>query len=143
VEGDQVDRLMHQAITYLKQTYPRYVAGSPVHLVTSARYATSGMRLLLREPGVFAYTYLEGLDPDELTSTVLAALEGKGARALVVSSEFSPRLKLLARAAGRGGMKLLSVSPQGGIQEALSLFAKLDERLASLQAADHGKGAEH
>ncbi len=125
-----LEEAMHRALSFLKTNYPRYVAPSPVHLFAAAPYAQVGLRMMLREPGVFAYTYIAGLQPDALRAPTVLALQEGGARILLLDMEIPLRTQFLAQAAQRRGFWIAAVGDaELGWTRAIRTFQKADPRL--------------
>lgn len=122
---------VRRALSYLKSTYPTYVAGAPLHLFSSSRYSSGALRMVLREPAVFAYSYLEGVRSAALSASVFVALADQGARILLVGEKFAPRTASLAAAARRRGLWSAGVGMDRlGLDRAARTFRRADPRIA-------------
>jgi hypothetical protein len=132
---EQAEPLLKRAIAYLKKTYPRHTGQPPVHLFADAARSDVGWRLMLKEPGFFAYGYLPGIEEKVLTNTTLAALHSQGARALVLGLEDSKRLELLKNVASRRGLQVYPRGIRSTPGEASALMKQRDTRLATPQQA--------
>lgn len=130
---------LKRAIAYLKETYPRHTGKPPVHLFTDAARSEVGWRLMLKEPGFFAYGYLPGLEEKALTHTTLSALHSRGARSLAVGLDGSKRLELLKNVAARRGLQVVPLGSGGGnLRQAVALLKARDARFAPPEQSDKG-----
>ncbi len=129
--AEKLESRLRQAVTYLKATYPRHVGKPPVHLFTSPERSDAGWRLMLKEPGFFAYAFLPGLDEKVLTHTTLSALHSRGARELLLGVGESNRLKLLQTVAARRGLQIHPLGPKSSELE--GVVARMRERDARFQ----------
>lgn len=112
------------ALRYFKKSYPRYVEGPPVLLLTTPSHARAGWLLMLAEPGFFSHAYLEGLQSKVLTSTTLAALHRGPARTLVLGLNEDKRLQFLMNNASRHGLRIQPLTPGKDLRrKALDLLA--------------------
>jgi hypothetical protein len=130
-EPARAKQTLEGSLRFLKKSYPRHVASSPVLLVVDPARADAGWRLMLEEPSFFANAYLPGLEEKVLTSTTLSALHDRGARTLVVDLEQNSRLELLARVALRRGLDLRPVGRnKEALKKALGILSAAEPRLS-------------
>lgn len=129
---------MKKALKFLKEKYPKYVAGSPVHLLCEERYSQLGYKLMLREPGVFAHAYLPGVEPSQLSSTSVYALFSGGAKTLLLAQPLRADQAPLVAMADRGGLLLKDSGPfPAGMVSALDTLFSRDPRIAGSPPAKH------
>lgn len=122
---------MKKALGFLKEKYPRHVAGSPALLFCDETSSTFCFQLMLREPAVFAHAYLPGLSAAHLTATTLYTLFSGGAKTLVLSAPLPPHHAPLLAMAQRGGLALLVAGVSASANaEALELLRQQDSRLS-------------
>lgn len=126
---------LRKAISYMKKTYPRHVGKPPVHLFADGESSGVGWRLMLKEPGFFAYAFLPGLEEKALTHTTLSALHGQGARQLVLGIDSSKRLNLLQTVAARRGLEIHPLGARSkSLEEVVALMKSRDSRLSASPA---------
>ena len=127
----ETEAAMKAGLKYLKEEYDPYVAGSPAHLLSDTATSSLGLSLMVHEPRVFAHAYLPGLEPTQLTSTLLYSLFTGGARTLVLGSTLGPPQQPLVAMAARGGLTVEAVGrgPEGWAR-ALTVLEMHDPRLS-------------
>lgn len=133
--GSQGEKDLHDSLAFLQRNYPGYVGPAPVVLVAGAGWVEVAWKMLLGEPQVFAFAYLEGLAPTRITSAALWALQTRGAQTLVLDRPLSDSAEVAARAMRRAGLRLLNVrAGEGALDAALSLLKRADVRFSPAQA---------
>ncbi|HXS18455.1 MAG TPA: hypothetical protein VN764_14760, partial [Polyangiaceae bacterium] len=123
---------MKKALAFLKDKYPRHVAGSPALLFCDERQSLLCFQLMLREPAVFAHAYLPGLAPQQLTATTLYALFSGGAKTVILSTPLAKDQAPLLAMAERGGLALeVAGQTSRAPQVALDTLRQHDQRLSA------------
>ncbi len=131
---------LRAALVFLKKSYTRYLASSPVLLITGPIYAEVGFKMMLAEPKFFAHAYLAGFDSSALTNTLLAALHGKGAKTLLLDGTMDSGLRLLSTAAGRAHLSVQTVgSGPEALDRALDLLSEADSARLTASAPKPGQ----
>lgn len=127
---------MKQALSFLKDKYRRYVAGSPVLLFCDEHASGFCFQLMLREPLVFAHAYLPGLAPQQLTATTLYTLFSGGVKTVILSAPLPADQAPLLAMAERGGLALKVAGPSATAgQLALDTLRQQDQRLSAVPRA--------
>ena len=127
------ERHVLEAMELLKSSYAPYIAGSPVHLFVGVSHTDVGLRMLLREPSVFGYSFFAGRGKGFTESATWAALVAGRARVVLKSGEYSPRTAVLARTARRHGLFSAALGP-GDVawSRAVRTLRRADPRLTSI-----------